>query len=69
MMKNRIHVGDEVVIKFWPYCSDIEGEVEYKPTEFGDSWIIVSEDGSVHYIQHFASITKRPSPAFNDAPF
>jgi len=60
MMNNRIRVGDEVVVKFWPYFNDIKGEVEYMPMDAGEDWIISSEDGSVHYIQHFASITRAP---------
>jgi hypothetical protein len=58
MMKNRINVGDKVTVTFWPYFDNIVGEVEYKPVSPGDSWIILGESGSVHYVQLFASISK-----------
>ena len=53
----EIKVGDEVTVHFWPMYNDIIGVVRCLPSVAGDSWIIESKDGAVHYVQHFASIT------------
>lgn len=67
-MTDVIKVGDQVVVRFWPMYSDIRGEVRATPQSQGDSWVIVSENGDVHYVQTFASITKE-APASDDTPF
>lgn len=59
---NLIEVGDRVRVEFWRGKNDIRGDVVYMPTQTGDSWIIRSED-RLFYIQHFAAISKRVTPA------
>jgi len=64
----RIVEGDQVFIAFWPYVDSIVGTVRYVPSQPGDSWIIEGKQGQVHYVQHFASITKE-RPLGDDEPF
>jgi hypothetical protein len=69
-MAERIAIGDKVHVRFWPMYDDILGEVKYMPQAQGESWIIVSEQGDVYYIQTFASITRKADvPEVEDLPF
>jgi hypothetical protein len=65
---DRIKVGDAVTAQFWPMYSDICGIVEYVPSAPGDSWIIKQSDGSISYVQTFASITRGTPITDSNAP-
>ena len=58
-IKNRIECGDKVEVYFtsspWFY-----GTVEYKPADTGDCWVVREDNGTLHYIQTFCEIVKRP---------
>jgi hypothetical protein len=51
-MKNRVEVGDRV--RFcWGEEAYVEGVLEHIPAATGDSWIIIKDDGTPLYINHF----------------
>ncbi len=55
----KIQVGDTVTVDFMGDGSVLTiGVVRYTPCATGDSWIIENDYG-VHYVQQFASMTRK----------
>lgn len=55
--KDKIQLGDRVCI-YWDHINSIEGKVVYIPCATGDSWTIVSDDGTIHEVQMFGRMTR-----------
>ena len=54
-MKTLIEKGDKVIVYLNQYDS-FQGVVEHISVATGDSWIIVDENGRLHYVQTFQEI-------------
>ena len=58
-MRDLINEGDRVTVNFYSTKFTLcEGTVRNIPCATGDSWIIETDDGKIHYISEGCTITK-----------
>ena len=55
-MQKRIEIGDKVKIGWANDNCSLTGIVDYTPSQAGDVWIIICEDGRPRYFQNFEYI-------------
>ena len=55
MSKHGAEIGDRVRV-FWANGEQLDCTVKYMPQDVGDSWIVWSEDGTIHHIQQYETI-------------
>ena len=55
MSKHGAEIGDTVRV-FWPNGERLDCTVKYMPQGVGDSWVVWSEDGTIHHIQQYETI-------------
>lgn len=55
MSKHGAEIGDTVRV-FWPNGERLDCTVKYMPQDVGDSWVVWSEDGTIHHIQQYETI-------------
>jgi DNA-binding transcriptional regulator LsrR (DeoR family) len=55
MSDSGARIGDEVRI-FWSRGDTLDATVKYIPQASGDSWIVWSNDGTIHHVQEFESL-------------
>ena len=55
MSESGARIGDEVRI-FWSRGDTLDATVKYIPQASGDSWIVWSNDGTIHHVQEFESL-------------
>lgn len=54
-MRTGADVGDKVRV-FWANGEQLDCTIKYTPQGEGDSWVVWSEDGTIHHIQQFETI-------------
>lgn len=49
----RLVIGDYVQVGWANDACVLRGTIDYIPYAAGDSWIIIADDGTPHYVQQF----------------